>query len=440
MTNNDYPKLATAVPGPKSLELHARKQAAVSGGVGTVLSAYIASASNGLLEDIDGNVLIDLGSGIGVTGVGNANPEVVSAISRQAAQFTHTAFAVTPYEGYVETCESLNRLSPGAFAKKTALFNSGAEAVENAVKIARYFTKRDAIVVLENGYHGRTNLTMAMTAKSMPFKAGFGPFAPEIYRLPGSYKLRDGLSGQEAARRVISRIEKEIGASSLAAIVFEPIQGEGGFIVPEPGFLNSLSEYCKSVSALFISDEIQAGMCRTGEWFAATHHSVAPDMVITAKGVAGGMPLSAVTGRADVMDSIHAGGLGGTYTGNPVACAAANAALAWMERNNANGLAREVGRVMHECFAALEAKHDSILEVRGIGAMMALEFGNRESLEPDPDLAQRIAKHCHAKGLVVLVSGTYGNVIRFLPPMSIPLDLLARGLEIFSEAVAQECS
>jgi len=427
--------LATSIPGPKSSELHARKAAAVSPGVGVTLPIYVARASDGIIEDIDGNVFVDLGSGIGVTGVGNANAQVVAAVAEQAQLFTHTAFAVTPYESYIRVCEMLNEVTPGAHEKRSALFNSGAEAVENAVKIARKFTGRQAIVVLENGYHGRTNLTMGMTAKSMPFKDGFGPFAPEIYRLPGSYPFRDGRTADEAARITISRIEREIGGSSLAAIVVEPIQGEGGFIVPAPGFLPALAEYARSTGALFIADEIQSGFCRTGDWFASEHEGLVPDLITTAKGIAGGMPLSAVTGRADIMGSVHVGGLGGTYTGNPVACAAAIAAMTWMKQSTATDLARQVERVVFDKLTSARDAHEVIGEVRGRGAMIAMEFAQPDSREPLPDLTARVARECHERGVIVLTTGTYANVIRLLPPFSIPLSTLHEGLDVIREVI-----
>ncbi len=426
----------TAIPGPKSLDLHVRKAAAVSAGVGVTLPAYIARASDGILEDVDGNVLIDLGSGIGVTGVGNANNRVVTAVQEQVGRFTHTAFAVTPYESYIEVCEWLNEVTPGNGEKRSALFNSGAEAVENAVKIARRYTGRQAIVVLENGYHGRTNLTMGMTAKSMPFKDGFGPFAPEVYRMSGSYPYRDGLSGTEAAAKTISRIEKEIGAASLAAIVIEPVQGEGGFIVPAPGFLPALADFARESGALFVADEIQSGFCRTGDWFASEHENLVPDLIATAKGIAGGMPLSAVTGRADIMDSIHAGGLGGTYTGNPVACAAAVAAMGWMRDANAPELARGIGRVALAKLDDMQRTHTAIGEVRGRGAMVAFELVHPGTRTPFPELTLRVAKESHQRGVVVLTTGTYGNVVRLLPAFSIPLATLQEGLRVVDEVMA----
>ena len=437
LNTSELPMQVTSIPGPNSNVLHERKLAAVSNGVGTVLPAYIKSSHSGVLIDVDGNVLIDLGSGIGVTGVGNANAEVVAAIAEQAKEFTHTAFAVTPYEGYVRVCELLNELTPGSFEKKSALFNSGAEAVENAVKIARYATGRQAIVVLESAYHGRTNLTMAMTAKNMPFKHGFGPFAPEVYRLPGSNPLEDGLDGRAAAERTIWRIEKEIGGANLAAIVVEPVQGEGGFIVPALGFLSGLADYAKGNGALLIADEIQSGFCRTGKWFASEHHGLEPDLVITAKGIAGGMPLSAVTGKAEIMDKIHPGGLGGTYTGNPVACAAAVAAIEWMRRNDANSLANGIELTLKAHLSKLKNKHSEIAEIRGMGAMVAMEFLDPRSGRAMSEEVAKIAATCHKAGVVVLTSGMQANVIRFLPPLSITVDLLEKGLEILSTVIDQ---
>src|SRR6478752_6417232 len=315
--------LVTEIPGPESLARLERKKTHVADGVGTMLPVFVTAAGGGVLVDVDGNHLIDLGSGIAVTTVGNAAPAVVRNVQAQVDAFTHTCFMVTPYDGYVDVCAALAELTPGDHAKKSALFNSGAEAVENAVKIARVATGRDAVAVFDHAYHGRTNLTMAMTAKNMPYKNGFGPFAGEVYRAPMSYPLRDGLTGEQAAARAIDVLEKQVGAANLSCIVIEPIQGEGGFVVPAPGFLPALAAWAKDNGVLFVSDEIQAGFCRTGTWFAVDDEDVVPDLITTAKGIAGGLPLAAVTGRAEVMDAVHAGGLGGTYGGNPVACAAA---------------------------------------------------------------------------------------------------------------------
>ena len=329
-------RLVTDIPGPRSTELLARKKAAVADGVGTTLPVFVEAAGGGVIIDADGNSLIDLGSGIAVVSVGNAAPAVVRRVTDQVAAFTHTCFMVTPYAGYVEVCEALAELTPGDHAKKSALFNSGAEAVENAVKIARVATGRDAVGVFDHAYHGRTNLTMAMTAKNMPYKNGFGPFASEVYRAPMSYPFRDGLSGEEAAARAIDHLDKQVGVANLACVVIEPILGEGGFIEPAPGFLPALAAWAKDSGVVFVADEIQSGFCRTGEWFACDHEGVVPDLVTTAKGIAGGLPLAGVTGRAELMDSVHVGGLGGTYGGNPVACAAG----ARLDRGDEGALAR----------------------------------------------------------------------------------------------------
>src|SRR3954447_24826219 len=296
--------LLTEIPGPRSVEKLARKKQYVADGVGTTLPVFVEAAGGGILLDADGNSLIDLGSGIAVTTVGNAAPEVVRRVQEQAAAFTHTCFMVTPYDGYVDVCVALAELTPGDHAKKSALFNSGAEAVENAVKIARAATGRDAVAVFDHAYHGRTNLTMAMTAKAMPYKFGFGPFAGEVYRLPMSYPFRDGLSGEEAAARAIDVLDKQVGAGNLACVVIEPIQGEGGFVVPAPGFLPALAAWARANGIVLVADEIQSGFCRTGDWFASDHEDVVPDLVTTAKGIAGGLPLAAVTGRAEIMDSV----------------------------------------------------------------------------------------------------------------------------------------
>ncbi len=396
-------RIVTAIPGPRSQELLARKQAAVSDGIGTILPVFVTAAGGGVIVDVDGNSLIDLGAGIAVVSVGNAAPAVVEGITAQAQQFTHTCFMVTPYEGYVAVAEELNRLTPGDHAKKTALFNSGAEAVENAVKIARYATKRDAVVVFEHAYHGRTNLTMALTAKSMPYKYGFGPFAGEIYRMPMSYPFRwpggPELAGKQALEQTISKIEKEIGADKVAAILIEPIAGEGGFIEPGAGFLPGLAEYARENGIVFIADEVQTGFARTGHMFACEHEGVIPDIITTAKGIAGGMPLSAVTGRAEIMDAVHGGGLGGTYGGNPVACAAALGALRTIEEQDLVGKANRINEIMVPRLREMQAKYPVIGEVRGRGAMLAVELVKPGTLEPATDVIAAVTSYCHREGV-----------------------------------------
>jgi 4-aminobutyrate aminotransferase / (S)-3-amino-2-methylpropionate transaminase / 5-aminovalerate transaminase len=432
--------LVTEIPGPVSRELQARRSRAVARGLSSALPVYVTAAGGGILHDADGNSLIDFGSGIAVTSAGNAAPRVTARIAGQAAQFTHTCFMVTPYEGYVEVCEALNAKTPGAHEKRSALFSSGAEAVENAIKIARHATGRPAVVAFDHAYHGRTNLTMALTAKNMPYKQGFGPFAGEVYRAPMAYPLR-WPDGPEACRAealgvVQDLIHAQVGEQNVAAVIIEPVQGEGGFVVPPDGFLPGLAEYCREHGIVFVADEIQSGFCRTGDWFACDHEGVVPDLVTTAKAIAGGMPLAGVTGRAEIMDTVHPGGLGGTYAGNPVACAAALGAIETMEAEDLPGKARRIGETMLPRLRKLAGSHPLIADVRGRGAMLAVELTRPGTLDPDPAATAAVAAHCHRNGLVVLTCGTYGNVLRFLPPLVIGDDLLREGLDILDDAFA----
>ncbi len=429
-------RLVTAIPGPRSQELLARKAQAVAAGVGHTVPIEAVAAGGGVVVDADGNSLIDLGSGIAVTSVGNAHPAVVAAVQAQVAQFSHTCFMISPYESYVAVAEALNRLTPGDHQKKSALFNSGAEAVENAVKIARKFTKKQAVVAFDHGYHGRTNLTMALTAKAMPYKSGFGPFASEIYRAPVSNPFHDGLSGPDAAAAAIAIIEKQVGADNLAAIIIEPIQGEGGFIVPADGFLPALVDWCRANNVVFIADEVQSGFARTGAMFASEHFGIVPDLITTAKGIAAGLPLAAVTGRAEIMDASHAGGLGGTYGGNPVACAAALAAIDAFENEGLIDRAQEIETLLKSRLTALQQNDPRIGDIRGRGAMIAAEFVRPGTTEPDAALTAAVAKACIAEGVIVLTCGTYGNVIRFLPPLSIGDELLNEGMDVVATALA----
>jgi 4-aminobutyrate aminotransferase/(S)-3-amino-2-methylpropionate transaminase len=429
--------LRTAIPGPRSMELQERKTAAVAPGVGTTLPVYIERAGGGILVDVDGNQLIDFGSGIAVVSVGNAAPRVVSAVQRQVDDFTHTCFMITPYEEYVAVCEKLNALTPGAFEKRSALFNSGAEAVENAVKIARSYTGRAAVIAFDHAYHGRTNLTMSLTAKNMPYKHRFGPFAGEIYRAPMAYPYRWPTAdcADEAFAAFVDTVHTQVGEANTAAVLLEPIQGEGGFVVPAPGFVRRLADWCRDNDILFIADEIQTGFCRTGDWFACEFEDVEPDLITTAKGIAGGLPLGAVTGRADVMDAVHVGGLGGTYGGNPVACAAALAAIETMQADDLVGAARRIESIMKPRLQALADKYDAVGDVRGRGAMLAIELVGAGKA-PDSVLAATISSACHREGLVTLTAGTYGNVLRFLPPLVIGEALLIEGLDVLDAAFA----
>ncbi len=438
-------KILTRLPGPRSEELHERKTRAVAAGVGVALPCYVERAEGGILVDVDGNQLIDFGSGIAVTGVGHAAPAVVDHVQRQVADFTHTCFMVSPYEEYVAVCEALARLTPGDHEKRSALFNSGAEAVENAVKIARHVSGRQAVVAFEHAYHGRTNLTMALTAKNLPYKHRFGPFAGEVYRAPMAYPLRwrggAQACAEEAYAAFVDVVHTQVGESNCAAVVIEPIQGEGGFVVPPEGWLRRVADFCAEHDILLVADEIQTGFCRTGDWFACEHEAVVPDLVTTAKGIAGGLPLAAVTGRAELMDAVHPSGLGGTYGGNPVACAAALGAIETMEQQDLCARAREIEAIFGERLSALAGRYDQIAEVRGRGAMLAVELTDGSAaLTPDPALTAAVNTRCHQEGLVTLTCGTYGNVFRFLPPLTAPDHLLREGLDIFEKALADAVS
>jgi 4-aminobutyrate aminotransferase/(S)-3-amino-2-methylpropionate transaminase len=436
-------KLLTEIPGPKSLEMTRRRVAAVSRGVGVTMPVSCARAFGGIIEDIDGNRLIDLGSGIAVTTIGNSSPRVVEAVREQVAAFTHTCFMVTPYESYIAVAEHLNRLTPGSYEKRSALFNSGAEAVENAIKIARSYTRKTAVVAFDHAYHGRTNLTMALTAKSMPYKSGFGPFAPEIYRAPLSYPYRDGLinkewatNGELVAERTLTVIEKQVGADNLAAVIIEPILGEGGFVVPAPGFLPTLRAWCSDNDVVFIADEVQSGFARSGQMFACEDEGIEPDLIVTAKGIADGLPLSAVTGRADIMDAPHVSGLGGTYGGNPVACAAALATIETIELDGLLDRAKQIERVMKDKLHRMQADDDRIGDVRGRGAMIAVELVKSGTSEPNPDLTRALCAKAHAQGVLVLSCGSFGNILRFLPPLTISDELLLEGLDVLADILA----
>ncbi len=432
-------RLVTEVPGPRSRELHAARELAVPRGFGVVLPVFVDHAEGAVLVDVDGNRLIDMASGIAVTTVGAAIPEVAEAVAAQAQRFTHTCFLVTEYEGYVRVAEALNRLTPGEHEKRTALFTTGAEAVENAVKIARAHTGRPAVVVLGHAYHGRTLMTMSMTAKNVPYKEGFGPFAPEVYRTPTAYPYRWPGGPERAAEEAFAALEElvltQVGAHNVACIVAEPISGEGGFIVPAEGFLPRVQQLARKHKILFVADEIQTGFGRTGSMFACEHEGLVPDLVTTAKALAGGMPLAAVTGRAEVMDTVAPGGLGGTYAGNPVACASALAALEIIEGRDLPGRARQIEAIAMPRLQHLAAASPHVGEARGRGAMLALELVHPGTKDPAPDTARDIAGACHQQGVLTLTCGTFGNVIRLLPPLVITDALLDEALTVLEAAV-----
>jgi 4-aminobutyrate aminotransferase/(S)-3-amino-2-methylpropionate transaminase len=437
--------LATAVPGPRSRELHAERRAQVSDGFGTALPVFVERADGGILQDVDGNRFVDLASGIAVTSVGAANHRVRERVAAQLERFTHTCFMVTEYESFTRVCRWLNEHVPGDFEKRTALFSTGAEAVENAVKIARSATGRPHVLVFDEAYHGRSLLTMAMTAKENPYRLNFGPLPREVVRAASANPLRpstgspgaDGAARDVAARALASVADTlaEHGPESFAAMVVEPIQGEGGFIVPAPGFLAGLRELADRHGIVLVVDEIQTGMGRTGRLFASEHESVAGDITLTAKALAGGLPLSAVTGRAELMNAVHSGGLGGTYAGNPLACEAALAVFEQFEDGVLLANARAIEAVAREVLGPLVDETSIVAEFRGRGAMLALEFADPGTLAPRPDLARAISASCHAQGVLTLTCGTHGNVIRLLPPLVLGGDLLRDGLGVLRAAI-----
>ena len=433
-------RIRTEIPGPRSRELAARRAAALPAGLVSSAGVYAAEAGGGVLVDVDGNSFIDLGSGIAVTTVGNSAPAVAARAGEQLTRFTHTCFLATPYEGYLEVAERLNALTPGDHVKRTALFSTGAEAVENAVKYARAATGRPAVVVFDHAFHGRSLLAMTMTAKNQPYKKSFGPFAPEVYRAPMAYPYRwpsgpDNCAA-EAFEMFAQLVDAQLGADAVAAVVVEPIQGEGGFIVPAAGFLPRVAEFCRDRGILLVADEVQTGIARTGAWFACEHEGLVPDLITTAKGLAGGLPLAAVTGRAEVMDAAHQGGIGGTYAGNPVACAAALGVFEEIESGGLIERARAIGELMVSELRGIAAATGVIGEIRGRGAMIAAELVRPGSREPDPTAVAAVARHCHDNGVLTLTAGTFGNVLRFLPPLAISDELLLDAFGVLREGFA----
>lgn len=431
------------VGGERTQELALLRERYVPRGVSNVNPVMARSLSGATITDVDGRQYIDWAGGIGVLNVGAGHPEVVAAIQAQAAELIHACFHVTMYEPYLRLAEQLCQITPGTFPKKALLVNTGAEAVENAVKIARKFTGRQAVIALENAFHGRTLLGMSLTGKYSPYKHGFGPFAPEIYRAPFPYPYRSATPEDPAAaaRQALEAVEHaitvEIGPDQVAAIIAEPVQGESGFITPPPEFFPGLAALCRKYGILLIADEIQTGFHRTGPRFAVEHWGVEPDLMVIAKSLAAGLPLAAVTGRAEVMDASHPGGLGGTYGGNPVACAAALKVIEIMERDDYGARARHVGERVRAGFERLAERHPIIGEVRGLGAMIAMELvKDRQTREPNPDANNAAVKRAYQQGLVLMKAGVHGNVIRFLAPLTISDSEIDQGLAILDEALA----
>ncbi|MDY3049375.1 MAG: aminotransferase class III-fold pyridoxal phosphate-dependent enzyme [Rothia sp. (in: high G+C Gram-positive bacteria)] len=444
-TNNSVPQsrhLATEIPGPKSQALHAQRLQQVSAGFGITLPIFVERAGGGIIEDVDGNRLIDFASGIAVTSLGASNQKVSQRLADQAQKFTHSCFMVTEYDSFTKVCQWLNEHTPGDFEKRTGLFSTGAEAVENAIKIARSYTGRPNVLVFDEAYHGRSLLTMAMTAKENPYRLNFGPMPGEVIRAASANPLRPsagGSSEEEITAQALASVEKTItdkGADSFAAMVIEPIQGEGGFIVHAKGFLAGLRSLADKYGIVLVIDEIQAGLGRTGTLYAAEQEGVAGDLVLSAKALANGVPLSAVTGRAEIMNAPHAGGLGGTYAGNPLACEAALAVFEQLEDGSVLENARMIERVAREVLEPLVEETGIVAQVRGRGAMLAIEFADAD-LQPLAEVTKVVSAACHAQGVLTLTCGTYGNVLRLLPPLVMSEELLRDGLGVLRQAILE---
>lgn len=437
-------RLVTTIPGPRSTELQQRREASVPRGVGSVLPIYVQRASGAVIEDVDGNQLLDFTGGIGCQNAGHVPAEALSAIREQAERFIHTCFMVTPYEGYVELAEELNLRAPGVSPKKTFFVGTGAEAVENAVKLARHYTRRQAVIAFEDGFHGRTQLALSLTGKSKPYKTGFGPFAPEIYRMPYGYCYRcpHNLTypecNIECARRLESFFKRHIEAESVAAVIFEPVLGEGGFVAPPREWFQVIADICRQHGILIIADEIQTGFCRTGPLFACEQLGIEPDLIVTAKSIAAGLPLAAVTGRADIMDSPAVGGLGGTFGGNPVACAAALEIFRSVDSLDLANRSEHIGELFAAKTRNWPHRFPLIGDIRGLGAMRAIELvKDRISKEPAPDETRAVLNACHRLGLIIISAGTFGNVIRMLVPLIATDAQIGEGLSVLEEALAE---
>lgn len=428
------PSVRTEIPGPISRAIHERRMRTVARGVGSVLPVYIEYADGPWVTDVDGNRFLDLGSGIGVTTIGHGNPAVTAAAVEQLELVTHTLFTVTPYEGYVRLAERLAEKTPGDHEKRSVFVNSGAEAMENAVKIARRYTGRRAVAALDHAFHGRTNLTLAMNHKAA-YGTGFGPFAPDIHRVPNSYPYRDGLTGEQAAQRTIAHLEQRIGVTDLAALIAEPIQGEGGFVVPAEGYLPALQQWCTRNGVVFIADEIQTGLGRTGTWFASERFGLVPDLVLTAKGIAAGLPLAGVTGRAEIMDAPDPGGLGGTFGGNPVSIASALAVFDELEHGDHFAEALRIGGRLQHHLTDLASRHPLIGDVRGMGAMYAFELSEPGTSLPAAGAASAIAAFAAQHGILLLTAGSDSNVIRFLPTLMTTDDQIDIAMDVIDRAL-----
>ena len=437
----DSVRLVTPIPGPKSQALAVRRMASIPRGVSSSLPVFIQRAHGVMVEDVDGNHLLDFAGGIGCLNTGHTPAPVVAAVQQQTADFFHACFTVTPYEGYVRMAELMNQITPGSHAKKTAFFNTGAEAVENAIKIARLHTKRSGVICFQDAFHGRTLLAMSLTSKTSPYKAGFGPFAPEIYRMPYAYCYRCeyNLTYPECKVHCAEKLEdvflRQIASESVAAVIFEPVLGEGGFVVPPAEWFQRISEICRKYGVLVIADEVQTGFARTGATFASERFGLVPDLIVTAKSMSAGLPLGAVTGRSEIMDAAGPGQLGGTFAGNPVALAASLASWDELQGKHLNARAEAIGAIVTQYCTRWRERFAWIGDVRGLGAMRAIELvSDRTTQKPAKDETQRVLSECHKRGLILISAGTYSNVIRFLMPLVISDEQVVEGLLILEAA------
>ncbi len=432
-------QLRTEIPGPKSRALMARREAAVAHGTYHATPIFAAKAEGAVIADVDGNRFLDFAGGIGCLNMGHRAPRVVAAVREQLDKFLHVCFSVTPYESYIALAEKLNALAPGKFPKKTFLINSGAEAVENAVKIARAYTKRPAVICFEDAFHGRTLLTMSLTSKTHPYKTGFAPFASDIYRIPYAYEYRGekGATAESFAHHLENAFKRAVAPESVAAVIVEPVQGEGGFIVPPPNYLRTLQDLCRKHGIVFIADEVQSGIGRTGKWFASEHFGIEPDLITAAKSIGGGLPLAAVIGRAEIMDAPAEGSLGSTFAGNPLSCVAALAALETIEKDGLLSRSTAIGKRFESRARGWQTKWDLVGDVRGLGGMCAIELvRNTSTREPADTETKQIARFCYEHGLITITAGTYNNVMRILVPLVITDEQFDEGLDVIEAALA----
>jgi len=431
-------QIRTEIPGPKSCALMARREAAIPRGTYHATPLFAAKAEGAVIEDVDGNRFIDFAGGIGCLNMGHRAPRVVAAIREQLEKYLHLCFSVTPYESYIAVAEKLNALAPGKFPKKTFIINTGAEAVENAIKIARAYTKRPAVICFEDAFHGRTLLTMSLTSKTHPYKAGFAPFASDIYRIPFAYAYRGekGATAETFAHHLENAFKRIVAPESVAAVIAEPVLGEGGFVVPPRDYFRILHDICRKHGIVFIADEVQSGIGRTGKWFASEHFGLEPDLITTAKSLGGGLPIAAVTGRAEIMDAPGVGGLGSTFAGNPLSCVAALAAIETIEKEGLLARSTAIGKRFEERARGWQKKWPLVGDVRGLGAMCAIELvRNSDTREPADTETKEVARYCYEHGLITITAGTYNNIMRILVPLAVSDEQFDEGLGVLEAAL-----